>query len=46
MNKSSSKENPKIKIVEHPELRWWLNAITVKSHNVNNWLRKRNEKSS
>ena len=29
------------KVTEHPELRWWFNAITVKAHNQNNWWRKR-----
>ena len=28
------------KVTEHPELRWWFNAITVKAHNQNNWWRK------
>jgi len=35
--KEKDVEKPKRIITEHPELRWWFNAITVRAHNVNAW---------
>jgi hypothetical protein len=34
-------KKPDVKIVEHPELKWWFNAITVRAHNQN--LKRRNK---
>lgn len=30
-------------IIEHPELNWWFNAITVNAHNMNGLMLKKNK---
>lgn len=32
--KTKKKQEPKPRVTEHPELRWWWHAITVKAHNA------------